>query len=65
MPAASQVRRVVVGVSGASGAIYGVRLLEALAAMDDVETHLVMSKGAQATISFETGRDPEDVARRP
>ncbi len=63
MPAASQVRRVVVGVSGASGAIYGVRLLEALAAMDDVETHLVMSKGAQATISFETGRDPEDVAR--
>jgi 4-hydroxy-3-polyprenylbenzoate decarboxylase len=55
-------RRVVVGLSGASGAIYGVRLLETLAGMEGVETHLVMSKGAEATISYETDREPSEVA---
>jgi 4-hydroxy-3-polyprenylbenzoate decarboxylase len=49
--------RIVVGISGASGAIYGVRLLEVLAARDDVETHLVISDGAAETIRYETGRD--------
>ena len=58
----TQTRRVVVGLSGASGAIYGVRILETLARMPDVETHLVMSKGAQATVRYETGRDPDEVA---
>jgi 4-hydroxy-3-polyprenylbenzoate decarboxylase len=55
-------RRIVVGISGASGAIYGVRLLEVLRARPDVETHLVMSSGAETTIRYETGRDPVDVA---
>jgi 4-hydroxy-3-polyprenylbenzoate decarboxylase len=55
-------RRIVVGISGASGAIYGVRLLEVLGARPDVETHLVMSSGAETTIRYETGRDPADVA---
>ncbi|HEY5303637.1 MAG TPA: UbiX family flavin prenyltransferase [Acidimicrobiales bacterium] len=55
-------RRVVVGLSGASGAIYGIRLIETLATMEGVETHLVMSKGAQATISYETNRTPDEVA---
>jgi 4-hydroxy-3-polyprenylbenzoate decarboxylase len=55
-------RRIVVGISGASGAIYGVRLLEVLRARPDVETHLVMSSGAETTIRYETGRDPADVA---
>jgi flavin prenyltransferase len=54
-------RRIVVGISGASGAIYGVRLLEVLAARDDVETHLVVSSGATATIRYETDRDPEEL----
>ena len=53
---------VVVGISGASGAIYGVRLLEVLGARADVETHLVMSAGAKTTIRYETDRDPADVA---
>jgi polyprenyl P-hydroxybenzoate/phenylacrylic acid decarboxylase-like protein len=53
---------VVVGISGASGAIYGVRLLEVLAARSDTQTHLVMSSGAGTTIRYETGRDPADVA---
>lgn len=55
-------RRIVVGISGASGAIYGIRLVEVLSTMPGVETHLVMSKGAQATISFETDYSPGDVA---
>ncbi len=54
--------RIVVGISGASGAIYGVRLVETLAAIEGVETPLVMSKGAAATISYETKFLPADVA---
>jgi 4-hydroxy-3-polyprenylbenzoate decarboxylase len=53
---------IVVGISGASGAIYGVRLLEVLAARSDVETHLVMSGGAETTIRYETGREASEVA---
>jgi len=53
---------VVVGISGASGAIYGVRLLEVLGARADVETHLVMSAGAETTIRYETERAPAEVA---
>ncbi|MET7397990.1 UbiX family flavin prenyltransferase [Dactylosporangium sp. NPDC005572] len=53
--------RVVIGISGASGAVYGVRLLEVLAGRDDVETHLVVSSGAAATIEYELGRTLADV----
>jgi 4-hydroxy-3-polyprenylbenzoate decarboxylase len=63
VPTASSPRRVVVGISGASGAIYGIRLVETLARLDDVEIHLVMSKGAEATISYETSHEPESVAK--
>src|SRR3954463_7953698 len=55
-------KRIVVGISGASGAIYGVRLLEVLRAMDGIETHLIMSTGAKLTISYETDRDVDEVA---
>jgi flavin prenyltransferase len=54
--------RIVIGISGASGAIYGVRLVEVLAARADVETHLVISASAETTIRYETGRDPAEVA---
>ena len=50
----SQPDRLVVGVSGASGAILGIRLLEALA-NTAIETHLVISPAAQTTITYETG----------
>ncbi len=54
-------RRIVLAISGASGAIYGVRLAEVLRATPDVELHLVVSKGAAATIGYETDRSAEDV----
>jgi 4-hydroxy-3-polyprenylbenzoate decarboxylase len=48
-------RRIIVGISGASGAIYGVRLLELLRPTG-IETHLVISRTAQITLAQETGR---------
>ncbi|MEP7245797.1 MAG: UbiX family flavin prenyltransferase [Gammaproteobacteria bacterium] len=54
--------RLVVGISGASGAIYGVRLLEALQ-KTCIETHLVISRAASRTIMEETGRSVEDVRK--
>src|SRR5256885_15813572 len=45
--------RLIVGISGASGVIYGVRLLEALKQLP-VETHLVMTRTAEVTLAHET-----------
>jgi 4-hydroxy-3-polyprenylbenzoate decarboxylase len=53
--------RIIVGISGASGAIYGIRLLEELRSTKQVETHLVISKGAGLTIAHETDYRLEDV----
>lgn len=47
-------KRLIVGISGASGVIYGIRLLEVLQSVADVETHLVMSTAAAQTIGLET-----------
>jgi 4-hydroxy-3-polyprenylbenzoate decarboxylase len=54
------VRRLVVGISGASGIVYGVRLLEALRA-SGVETHLVMTRSAQLTLAYELPMKLADV----
>jgi 4-hydroxy-3-polyprenylbenzoate decarboxylase len=51
----------VVGITGASGAIYGIRLLEVLSATKNAETHLIVSEPAEAIIKYETGRSIEDV----
>ena len=53
--------RIVVGISGASGAIYGIRLLQVLAELKDVETHLVISSPARETIRLETEYKVEQV----
>lgn len=45
----------VVGITGASGAIYGIRLLEVLSSTKNVETHLIVSEAAEAIIKYETG----------
>ena len=54
-------KRIIVGLSGASGVIYGIRLLEVLQALPDVESHLVMSTAAATTIPLETDYTPEEV----
>ena len=54
-------KRLIVGLSGASGAIYGVRLLQILRNVADVETHLVMSQAARQTLSLETDLSLRDV----
>ena len=53
-------KRIVVGISGASGVIYGVRLLELLRDTD-FETHLVLSKAGRLNIEIETEYDPDNV----
>lgn len=54
-------RRVVVGISGASGTAYGIRILELLRAREEVETHLVVSHPGAKTLAHETNRPLEDL----
>ena len=56
-------RRMVVGVSGASGVVYGVRTLDALKALG-VESHLVVTRAALLTLSQETDLTPDDLLGR-
>ncbi len=55
--------RLVVGISGASGVVYGLRALDACREMG-VESHLILSKSAVLTLSQETGLSPADVNAR-
>jgi 4-hydroxy-3-polyprenylbenzoate decarboxylase len=55
------IRRLIVGMSGATGAIYGIRLLEVLEEIEDIETHLIMSSTAGQTILQETGYNLKQV----
>jgi 4-hydroxy-3-polyprenylbenzoate decarboxylase len=55
--------RLIVGISGASGAIFGARLLELLQPLA-VETHLVMSRSAEVTLALETDLKPADLRAR-
>ena len=55
--------RLIVGISGASGAVYGARLLELLHSLP-VETHLVMSRSAEMTLALETDLKPADLRAR-
>ena len=57
----SILRRIVIGISGASGAVYGVRLIERLAAIEGVETHLVVTRPGEKTLHQETGRGLQDL----
>lgn len=54
--------RVIVGMTGATGAVLGIRLLQELRRQRDVETHLVLSRWAKATIDLETGWSVREVA---
>jgi 4-hydroxy-3-polyprenylbenzoate decarboxylase len=55
------VKRLIVGISGASGVIYGIRLLEVLREVSGVETHLVLTNAAKRTLQLETDSTAERV----
>jgi len=55
--------KIVVGISGASGAIYGVRLLERLRSNAAVETHLVLTRAGEKTLFLETGSHAADLRK--
>jgi 4-hydroxy-3-polyprenylbenzoate decarboxylase len=54
-------KRLIVGITGASGSIYGVRLLQELRRREDVETHLVLSASGKRTLAEETDYTAKDV----
>jgi 4-hydroxy-3-polyprenylbenzoate decarboxylase len=54
-------RRIIVGISGASGAVYGVRLLQVLQGCEGVESHLVVSDAGWRNLRHETGMEPAAV----
>ena len=53
-------RRILIGISGASGAVYGIEMIKLLKALK-IETHLVVSKAAEMTIAYETDLTPKQV----
>jgi 4-hydroxy-3-polyprenylbenzoate decarboxylase len=55
------VKRIVVGITGSTGSLYGIRLLECLRTTPDVETHLVISAPGKRTLVEETDRSVKDV----
>jgi len=61
--AGTNIARLVVGISGASGVAYGIKLLEAIAELG-LESHLVMSKAGEMTIGYETKLKPKEVAAK-
>lgn len=54
-------KRLIIGISGASGVIYGVRMLQVLQQVEEVETHLVMSQAARQTLGLESDYSVRDV----
>jgi flavin prenyltransferase len=53
--------KIAVGINGATGVIYGIRLLQVLAAIKDVETHLIISHAGEQTIEIETDYKPAEI----
>jgi 4-hydroxy-3-polyprenylbenzoate decarboxylase len=61
--AKNKAERLVIGLSGASGVAYGIRMLEACSQLE-IESHLVMTKPAEMTIGYETELSPKQVAAK-
>ncbi len=56
-------RRIVVGISGSSSPIYGIRTLEVLRSLGETEVHLILTEAAEKTVAIEAGMNKEDVQR--
>ena len=56
-------KKIIIGISGASGSIYGIDLLKKLKQVEGIETHLVMSDWAKENIKLETDYQPEEVEK--
>ena len=54
-------RRIIIGISGASGTIYGIRLLETLKEHREIEKHLIISDTAKEIIEYENDLNPNEV----
>jgi 4-hydroxy-3-polyprenylbenzoate decarboxylase len=61
MTSPDNTRRVLVAITGASGSIYGVRLLELMRPLADVETHLILSKAGRVTLAAECDQSAGEV----
>ncbi len=59
--APNKTRRLLVAITGASGSIYGVRLLELMRSLPDVESHLILSKAGRVTLAAECDRSGAEV----
>ncbi|HYK16988.1 MAG TPA: UbiX family flavin prenyltransferase [Bryobacteraceae bacterium] len=55
--------RIVIGISGASGAVYGVRLMEKLRRNSSAEIHLILTRAGEKTLFYETGKLAADVKK--
>lgn len=53
--------KIVVGITGASGAIYGIRLLEKLRLQSGIEVHLILSRSGEKTLYLETGKKAAEI----
>jgi len=51
----------IIGITGATGVIYGIRLLEVLSQIKDIETHLIISEAGEINIKYETDRSMEEI----
>ena len=60
-PNVNNLRRIVVAITGASGSVYGVRLLELMRPLPDVESHLILSKAGRVTLAAECDRSSAEV----
>lgn len=57
------VKRIVIAITGSTGAVYGYRMLLATSKLKDLETHLVISSGAHKTLELETGLEASDIEK--
>lgn len=53
----------IIGITGATGVIYGIRLLEVLSSLKNIETHLIISEAGETTIKYETRYSIKDVIK--